>query len=210
MNIPTPLKNTAILLFAALLIAAFVFINNPSFFKASIIYIVLAIIVLAFLFFFRPSSFFAPDATRAHAFQGLLFGGGFFFFNKLFPAFTLANPVSTSAGLDVLTPLLILGVFAPVFEEAFFRLFALTFLQSLAFGRTLPFILANALQAVLFAVFHAFVYGLAFQRTGLFVGAFLFGFLAGVIAYVTKSLTPGIIAHSFVNLTIFAAQQVTV
>ena len=119
--------------------------------------------------------------------------------------FALSLPPVASIFSTNVGRLLAVGVLAPVIEEVLFRGVLLALTQE----STKKFILANALQAIAFGVFHLLAYSGVFLEEfalstalavgGAFLSAIIFGFVMGFVAKKTNNLLPGIIAHAIIN-----------
>ncbi len=126
---------------------------------------------------------------------GVILGAVFIFLVKS-GTFAIGIP---QLSLETTALFLIVVVTAPILEEMFFRFFALNFLmKKLKFN----FWFANAVQASLFALFHALVYGSFLAMSSLFISAGLFALVFGFLTYKRNSILPSIIAHAMINFAI--------
>ena len=132
--------------------------------------------------------------------QGLLIGSltglGFIFANSVNSIFALGFP-SLPVSIGAVTSFLVVGLVAPVVEEAVFRGVALPILMQ-RFGK----FVALFLSALVFAGFHWLVYGASLSVSGAFIGAGIFGILAGFLA-LRFGLLSSIVAHSLINVSLF-------
>ena len=124
--------------------------------------------------------------------------------------FSLALPVALGLG-----NFLVIVVLAPLLEEIFFRFILLGFLQN---NVKLKFLLANTIQASIFALFHIQAYGgLIEAKSALYVSALIFGFSMGVLGKVVNpnvkwyfNIIPLILAHALLNFLMTSSQFVLV
>ena len=100
--------------------------------------------------------------------------------------------------ISVIASMVIIGGLAPAGEEALFRGAFLFLSENLPLVSLVD---AVVLTGAAFSLFHWKVYGMALQAA--FVGAFIFSTLACGLALQTKSLLPGMIMHSMVNLYLY-------
>ena len=137
---------------------------------------------------------------------GVATGAMFIIGNIITPAITLGVPVI----LERVNKILIGAVVAPIGEEFFFRSFLLSFLWLLLATIGLPdfvaFITADVVQAVGFALFHLYAYGMSNEAA--LYGAGVFGLVAGAVTYFRKSVVSSTLAHSGFNLWIVAKEMV--
>lgn len=100
--------------------------------------------------------------------------------------------------IDSIPYILLQLIAAPLIEEITFRGFLLPRL-----AKEYPFWIANAIQAVLFAMMHIpgwlFFDGLGWGMLYQFAMIFVLGYIMGVVAYKSKSILPSTFVHIFNN-----------
>lgn len=191
-----------ILIFVGMIAALWVYTNFDK--NAGMIYILMAIVAL--LIYNYSAQLFnhgkemligIDDNIGTDILIGLGVGGAFVLLFES-TSITMGLPpiypqATTSQLMNVAAAIMIVGVLAPILEEALFRGAGLYI-----FNLMLPLIPAILVVGVVFAGFHWISYGAALAAA--FVGAFLFSTIACILTLKTKSLVPGVITHAIINI----------
>ena len=115
--------------------------------------------------------------------------------------FVIGLPTSLVDTATLIGKVVIIVICAPIFEEPIFRDKILNWLDKEITDA--PFIVAALINAVLFAIYHWFVYGGFLQAMGAtFIGAGVVGFVLCYVRKYSNSILPCIIAHMMLNASI--------
>ena len=111
-------------------------------------------------------------------------------------------PLTTFAEqIGIVSTLIVIGFLAPIGEEALFRGIFIWFgWQNLKY-----FTVAIILSSLAFAAFHYSAYGAHLPAA--YVGAFIVAILLSLITLQTRSLLPGIIIHSMININLYLQSE---
>lgn len=207
--IPKDTSRVIILIFVGLISALWVYINFDQ--QAGMIYLAMAGVTLliykysADLFNGGKAILYGIDDNIGTDILWGLAAGGIFIFIVESTSITMGlppiYPQATAAQIvNILGALVIVGVLASILEEALFRGAVLYITDTM-----MPIIPAVVVTGVSFAMFHWVAYGA--NVVPAFVGAFLFSTIACMIVLKTKSLIPGVIMHSMVNVYLLISSE---
>ena len=131
-------------------------------------------------------------------FVGISLGIAFIIGNLLTPAISIGMP-SLSLSATAFNRVLVIGLLAPIIEEALFRGLLSGILSSklINIKNTL---VVGVVTALAFSAYHWTAYGETLAASGAFFGAFIFGLVAFFVTYKRKSLLPAMVLHSMFNI----------
>lgn len=203
-----------ILIFIGMIAALWVYTNFDK--NAGMIYLFMAIVAL--LIYNYSAQLFnhgkemligIDDNIGTDILIGLGVGGAFILLFES-TSITMGLPpiypqATTSQLMNVAAAIMIVGVLAPILEEALFRGAGLYI-----FDLMMPLIPAIIVVGVIFAGFHWVAYGVFLSAA--FIGAFLFSSVACILTLKTKSLVSAVIVHSVINiyLLVISGQLLTI
>ncbi len=200
------INRMVILILIGVFISLWVMINAGFFLQAAIIYIVMGIVSIFFAFswnkFGRKTQ---PIGIDANFIQDFLIGGvigvAYIFLGSIAPFIGAIGIPNVQSIVDTVGRFLIIVLLAPIFEEIFFRIFVLDFLDEKAVD--FPFLFSAIITGILFAVFHAAAYGGSLEAAqGSFIIAALVGVLFAYERKWTNSVITPIATHMVLNLFI--------
>lgn len=203
-----------------LFISAFVAFTIPSLLIAGLLYI-LMILISAFTYFvpaFKEEVIGLRKGVGRPLVIGSILASAFFLLQELVPGFSILIPNISYSVSSNLRAFVIIGI-APLAEELF-RSATIAFLKETFRKKdwNIKFSVVNISQALLFALLHSAVYGVAFDSysfwfqvvgsfiaiLGSIISAFVFGLISGYIMEKTNNILPSIIAHGIINFVVLS------
>lgn len=150
---------------------------------------------------------------------GLGIGGAFLLISYIAPSFSLLTPtLSLSVSEDIRWAIIV--ILAPIAEE-YFRSATMGYIRDIYKSK---FWTTNIFQAIIFALLHTLVYGVALNAydkwidvygafgavAGSLVAAFAFGLLSGYMMEKFKDIVPSIGSHQIINFWLVSKGMVVV
>lgn len=197
-------SRASILIVGVLFATAFVLINAQEFLLSAFIYIVIAVMSLVLYKqwsgFGRSGNLVGIDKNFFQDFfVGAGLGVGTIILSNFIPTIGALGIPNVQSISGTIGRFVIIAISAPVFEEIFFRDFMLDFFDEKF--RDMPFIVANVIVAVLFALYHLVAYGESLSdASGSFFTAGLMGFIFGIVRLKQNSVAGAIAFHATLNI----------